>query len=124
MKCPLVSPIFLQRSLVFPILLFSCISLLYSLKKAFLCLFAPFWNSAFRWIYLSFSPLCFASLVFLAICKVSSDNPVAFLHFYFLGMVLIATSCTVLQTSIHSSSGTLSIKSNPLNLFVGILGAI
>ena len=41
-----------------------------------------------------------------------------FLDFFFLGMVLITTSCTVSQTSVHSSSGTLSIRSNPLNLFV------
>ena len=29
-----------------------------------------------------------------------------FLHFFFLGMVLITASCTMSQTSIHSSSGT------------------
>ena len=45
-----------------------------------------------------------------------SDNHFAFLHFFFLGMVLITASCTMSQTSIHSSSGTLSIRSNPLNL--------
>ena len=33
-----------------------------------------------------------------------------------LGMVLITASCTMSQTSIHSSSGTLSIRSNSLNL--------
>ena len=37
---------------------------------------------------------------------------------FFLGMVLIPVSCTVSHTSIHSSSGTLSIRSNPLNLFL------
>ena len=52
------------------------------------------------------------------ICKASSDNQFAFLHFFFLGMVLITTSCTMLQTSVHSSSGILFIRSNPLNLFV------
>ena len=35
-----------------------------------------------------------------------------------LWMVLIPVSCTMLQTSIHSSSGTLSIRSRPLNLFL------
>ena len=103
---PLVSLIFLKRSLVFPILLFSCISLHWSLRKAFLSLLAVLWNSAFRWISLSSSPLPFASLLFSAICKASSDSHFAFLHFLFLGMVLITASCTVLQTSIHSSSGT------------------
>ena len=38
----------------------------------------------------------------------SSDSHFAFLHFFFLGMVLITASCTLSQTSIHSSSGTLS----------------
>ena len=42
----------------------------------------------------------------------------AFLCFFFLGMVLITTSCTMSQTSVHSSSGFLSIKSHPLNPFV------
>ena len=45
------------------------------------------------------SPLPFASLLFSAICKASSDNHFAFLHFFFLGMTLIPVSCTVLQTS-------------------------
>ena len=57
----LVSLIFLKRSLVFPILLLSSISLHWSLRKAFLSLLAILWNSAFRWKYLSFSPLPFAS---------------------------------------------------------------
>ena len=38
--------------------------------------------------------------------------------FFFLGMVLIPVSCTMWQTSIHSSSATLSIRPNPLNLFL------
>ena len=45
-------------------------------------------------------------------------QPFCFLHFFFWGMVLITTSCTMLYTSVHSSSGTLSIRSTPLNLFV------
>ena len=40
------------------------------------------------------------------------------LHFCFLGMVLTPASYTMSWTSIHSSSGTLSIRSNPLNLLV------
>ena len=67
-------------------------------------------------MYLSFSPLSFASFLFSAICKASSDNHFAFLHFFFLGMVLITASRTMTQTSIHSSSGSLSIGSNSLNL--------
>jgi len=114
---PLVSLIFLRRSLVLPILLFSCISLHCSLRKTFFSLFAILWNSAFRWVYLSFSLLPFASL-FSAICEASSVNYFAFLYFFSLGMVLITTSCIMSWTSIHSSSGTLSIRSKPLNLIV------
>ena len=115
---PVISLIFLKRSLVFPILLFSSVSLHWSLRKAFLSLLAILWNSAFRWVYLSFSPLPFTYLLFSAICKASSDNHFAFLHFFFLGMVLITAFCTMSWTSAHSSSGTVSIRSNPLNLFV------
>ena len=61
-------------SLVFPILLFSSVSLHHSLKKAFLSLLAILWNSVFKWMYLSFSPLPFAFLLFSAVCKASSDN--------------------------------------------------
>ena len=39
----------------------------------------------FKISYLSFSPLPFASLLFTAICKASSDNHFDFLHFFFLG---------------------------------------
>ena len=90
----LVSLIFLKRSLVFPILLFSFISLHWSLRKAFLFLLAILWNSALKWVCLSFSPLLFTSLLFSAICKSSSDSHFAFLHFFFLGMVLLPVSCT------------------------------
>ena len=51
------SPVFLKRSLVFPILLSSSTSFHCSLAKAFLCLLAILWNSAFSCVYLSLSPL-------------------------------------------------------------------
>ena len=60
---PLVSLIFLKRSLVFPILLFSSVSLHWSLRKAFLSLLAIVWNFAFKSVYLSFSPLPLASFL-------------------------------------------------------------
>ena len=101
---PLISLIFLTRSLVFPILFFPSISLHWSLRKAFLSLLAIFRNSAFRWVYLSFCTLPLASLLF-------------FLHFFFLRMILVTPSCTMLQSSIHISPGTL-ITSTSLNLFV------
>ena len=57
-------------------------------------------NSAFKWVYLSFSPLLLASLLFTAICKASSNSHFAFLHFFFLGMILLSVSCTMSRTSI------------------------
>ena len=115
---PLVCLIFLMRSLVFPILLFYSISLHWPLSKTFLSLLAILWNFAFRWVYLSFSPLPLASLLFLAICKASSDNHFAFLHFFFLGMVLITASCTMSWTSVHSYSGLCLSDIIPWILFV------
>ena len=76
-------------------------------EEGFLSLCAILWNSAFKWVYLYFSPFPLASL-FSAICKASSDSHFAFLRFFFLGMVLVTASCTMPQTSVHSSSGTLS----------------
>ena len=80
---PLMSLV-LKICLVFPLVLFSSISLHCSLK-AFLSLLAILWNSAFSWVY--FSPLLFASLLSSAICNVSSDNHFAFLHFLFFEMI-------------------------------------
>ena len=55
---PLVSLIFLKRCLVFPILLFSSISLHCSLRRAFLSPFAVLWT-LFRHLYImGFEPLC------------------------------------------------------------------
>ena len=104
---PLVAIIFLKWSLLFPILLFSSISRHCSLRKTFLSLLNILWNSAFKWVYLSFSPSPFTSPLFSAICKPSSENHFAFLHFFFLRMVWITTSYTMWQTSVHNSSVTL-----------------
>ena len=59
---PLVSLIFVKRSLVFPIVLFSSISLHCSLRKAFLSLLAILWNSAVEYIFPF--PLCLLLLFF------------------------------------------------------------
>ena len=114
----LISPIFLKRSLVFTFLFFSSVSLHCPLKKAFLSLLTILWNSAFSWTHFSLSPLLFASLLSSDIYKAASDNHFAFLHFFSMGMVLIPVSCPMSRTSFHSSSGTLSIRSSPLNLFL------
>ena len=49
---------------------------------------------------------CFLlSLLSSAICKASSDDHLTFLLFFFFEAVLLAASCTILQTSVPSSSG-------------------
>ena len=81
MKCSLgisnfleeISSIFIFQSIVF-LYLFALIT-----RKS-LSLLALLWNSTFKWVYVSFSPLPFASLLFIAICKASSDNHFAFLQ--------------------------------------------
>ena len=96
---PLISQIFLKRSLVFPILLFSSTSL-HCLLKNTLSFLAILWNSTLNWVYLPLSLLLFASLLSLAICKAFSDNHFAFLHFFCFGMVLVTDSCTMFWTSV------------------------
>ena len=114
---PLVSLIFLKRSLVF-FILFSSMSLHWSLRQAFLSLLSILWNFAFKWVYISLYPLALPSLLFSAISKNSSDNHFACLHFFFLRIILNTASWSISCTSIHSSSSILCIRSNPLNLFV------
>ena len=111
---PLVSQIFLKRFLVFPILLFSSIYLHWSPRKAFLSLLSILWNSPFKWVNLSFSPLLFASLLFTTICLASSDNHFACLHFFFFGDLDPCLMYNVMN--LHPWFFTYSIRSNPLNL--------
>ena len=85
MKCSLVSLIFFKRALIFPILLFSSTTLHCPLAKACLSLLALLWNSAFKWVYLSFSPLSLAFLLFSAVYKASSGNHFVILHFFSSG---------------------------------------
>ena len=106
MKYSYDSSSFLEEISVFPILLFSSTTLHCSFKKAFLSLLAILWNSAFSWIYLSLSPLLFASLLSSAICKASSDSLFPFFHFFFLWDGFChCLLCNV--ASIHNSLGTL-----------------
>ena len=98
MKCSLGISNFLEEisslshSIVF-LYYFALIS-----EEGFLSLLAILWNSVFKWVYLSFSPL-----LFTAICKASSDSCFAFLRFVFLVMVLIPVFCTMSWTSVHSA---------------------
>ena len=87
-------------------------------EEGFLSLLALLWNSAFKSVCLSFSLLPFASLFLSAICKGSSDNHFAFHAFLILGDGLDHCLLYNVMNLRHSSSGTLSIRSNPLNLFV------
>jgi len=85
MKCSLGISNFLKE--IFSLLLllflfFFSISLHCSLKKA-LSFLAILWICEFRWEYVSLSPLPFMYLLFSAICKASSDNHFALLHFFF-----------------------------------------
>ena len=79
----------------------------------------PAWKIPYQFPLVGYSPwghkesdateqLHFSFIFFSAICKASSDNHFALLHFFFLGMVLTTPSCTMSWMSIHSSSGTLS----------------
>ena len=108
MKCSLGSSNLLKRSLVFPILLFSsflCIDHWGRLSYLSLLFFGTVHSNGYIFLFLI---LLFVCLVFSAICKASSDSHFAFLHFFFLGMVLITMFCTMSWASVHSSSGTLS----------------
>ena len=79
----LVSPIFLKRSRVFPISLFSSISLHCSFKKAFY--FSLLFSETLHSVGYIFPFLSCFSLLCSAICKASSDNHFAFLLFFSLG---------------------------------------
>ena len=117
---PLVSLIFLKRSLIFPILLFSSISLHWWLRTSFLSLLTILWNSAFKcsngyiFPFLLYLLLLFFYHLFV---RPPQTTLLPFCISFFLGMVLITVSCKMLWTSIHSFSSILSIRSNPLNLF-------
>ena len=59
MKCSLGISNFPEEISTLSHLFLSSVSLHWSLKKAFLSLLVILWNSAFRWLYLSFPPLHF-----------------------------------------------------------------
>ena len=99
MKCSLGISNFLEEISSLPhSLVFLCVFALIA-EEGFLSLLAVLWNSAFRCLYLSFSPLLFTSLLFTAICKASPDSHFAFLHFFSMGMVLIPVSPSILNNS-------------------------
>ena len=106
---PLMSLIFLKRSLVFPILLFSCFLALIA-EEGFI--FSPCYSLELciqmGISFLFYFTFSFSSFPYLAGCKASSDSHFACLHSFFLGMVWITASCIVSRNSVYSSSGSLS----------------
>ena len=112
---PLGSLIYLKRSLVFHIPLISLFLCIVHWSPSYLSYLSSGILHSVEYIFLFLSPLAFTLFLFSTIYKASSDNHLAFWHFLFFGMVLIAASWTMLHTSIHSSSGTLYIRYNPLN---------
>ena len=114
-----IPPVFLKRSLVFPLLLFSSISFHCSVKKA-LSLLAILCNSALSWMYLSLSPLLFTSLLSSDICKASCNQittlPSCFsfslewFFFFFLPPVQYYSSLSIVLQA--------HWRINPLNLFI------
>ena len=115
---PSLPLIYLRRSLVFPILLFFSISLHWSLRKAFfkslLAIFGTLHSDGYIFLFFLCLPLLFFSQRFvrppqttiLPFCISSSWG------------CFWSPPAVVLWTSVHRFSGTLSIRSNPLYLFV------
>ena len=69
-----------------------------------------FFITILLFLMISFFKIFLSLFFFFTICKASSDNQFAFLHFFFLRMVLITSYYTRLWTSIHSSSATSTLS--------------
>ena len=107
MKCSLCISNFLQEisSLSHSVVILYFFALI--TEEGFLIYPCYLWNSAFQWVYLSFSPLLFAFLLFTATCEASPDSHFPFLHFYSMGTVQfssVAQSCPTLRP--HESQHT------------------
>ena len=115
---PLVSLIFLKRYLVFLFLLFSsifCTDHWARFPYLSLLFFGAVYSNACIFPFLLCLSLLFFSQLFI---RPPQTTILPFCISFFLKMVLIPDSCTMSQTSIHSSWVTLSFRSNPLNLFL------
>ena len=113
---PLISPIFLKRPLVFPILLFTFISLHCSFKKtSYLSLL---FSGTLPSVGISFPFfLGFHFSSFLSYCKTCSTASLPLCISFPLGWFW-SLPPVVLETSVRNSSGNLSSRSNSLNLFI------
>ena len=123
-RYPLISPIFLKifslsnlhcvyLFISISIYLLAFISIFHLRRLSYLSLLFSGTLHSDGYIFLSLSPLPFASLLSSAIYKASSHNHFAILHFLLFGMVWVTASYTE-YNSIHSFSSTSSMKSNPL----------
>ena len=110
--CPLLSHLCMKCSLAAaglspfycsPLLL--CIDHLGQLSYLSLLFFGTLHSDRFIFPFLLSFSLVFYSQLFARPPQTAIS---LFLCFFFLGMVLVPVSCTMSQTSIHSSSGTLS----------------
>ena len=108
----------LSHSIVFPSFFSFFFFLHCSLRKAFLSISLLFFGTLHSDGCIFPFLLCLLLLFFPQLFVRPPQTTVLLFYFFVLGMVLITASCTMLRTSIHSSSSTLSIRSNPLNLFV------
>jgi len=85
---PLVSPLFLKRSIFFTILLYNPLILVLFTYEDFLISPCYSLEVCINWVYLSLSPLPFTSLIFSAIFKASSGSHLALSPLFYLRMVL------------------------------------
>ena len=109
MKCSLGVSNFLEEIASLPILLFFSFSLHCSLRKPFLSLLVTLWNSAFRWVYLSFSLLPLASLLYSAIFKATS---IQFSSVQFSSVQLLSHVQLFLTPLIAAHQASLSITNS------------
>jgi len=104
---PLVSLIFLKRPLVFPILSFFSISFQWSRGR--LSYLSLLFSRTLHWNGYTFPLLCLELLFFSQLfVRRPQTTILPFCISFSWAMVLITASCAMLQTSVHSSSGTLS----------------
>ena len=104
---PLVSLIFLKRSLVFLIYcfpVFLCTDHLGRLSLVSLLFFGTLHSDGSIFPFLLCFPLLFFAQLFVRLPQTTV------LPFFFLEMILITASYTMLWSSVHSSSGTLSVQ--------------
>ena len=113
---PLVSLIFLKRFLVFPILLFSFISLPCSLKRVLISLlfFGTLHSDGYIFPFLLCLSLLFLSQLFVR----PSQTTILLAAFLYHGDGFGHCLLYSVANFYPKSSGTLSMRSNPLNLFV------